>query len=163
MNRAKLNHALAAGLLLLLLFLMAGCAVGVSHFERSWETADVFEKGQLLEDHQYYYFGHPFSPDAVVAIRDGYELTSPKWQAVQPDPRQLKTWVERMLNQPGAEYNPFANGAKISNDHREVIGAWYSVWQLPVLEFTDKTAFNISDPVSIFPIGNMEPPDRYMK
>lgn len=163
MNRVQHNHILIGCLLLFVLFSAAGCSVGGPHFHRSWNTAEVFENGELIKDHQYYYFGHPFAPDAVVAIKDGYELTSPKWQPVQLDQRQLKTWVERMLNQPGAEYNPFANGARISNDQSEVIGAWYSVWRLPVLKFTDETAFTISDPVSVFPLGNQEPPDHYMK
>lgn len=139
---------------ILMLLVTMGCTAGGSHFSRSYHVADKFETGRLLADHQYYHFGYPHSPDALVAIRKGYTLTSQKWQSIALDERELKAWVERMTNQPGAEYNVFPNGAEIFNDQGEVIGAWYSVWQLPVLTFINKTAFTISDPVAVFPSSN---------
>lgn len=134
--------------------LSVGCTMSGPYFSRSFEVADEFEEGRLIENYSYYHFGRPHSPDALVAIRKDYTLTSPKWQPITVDERQLKEWVERMLNNPGAEYNSFPNGADIVNDEGEVFGAWYSVWQLPVLKFTGQKTFTISDPVAVFPMDN---------
>jgi hypothetical protein len=148
--------ALLGGLIALHLFLLA-CATGSVHFRRSYDVSDAFENAQLLSGHQYYYNGVPYSINAVVAIQEGYTLTSPHWQAVEMERAKLRHMVGGMLNHPGSEYNTDPNGAQILNDHGEVIGVWYSVWALPMLTFISDTEFTISQPMTVFPLSNRDP------
>ena len=147
-----------AGLLILsATALTAGCAMGISHFDRSVSVSDTFENYRPLPDHQYYYNGLPYSPDAVVAIRKGYTLNSPYWHATDATEQKLRQWIREMLNNPGAEYNLDPNGANIFNDKGEIIGAWYSVWDFPLLKFISPTEFSISNPMTVFPPSNADP------
>jgi hypothetical protein len=136
--------------------ILSGCATGPVHFQRKLSASEPFEQPRVLTGHQYYAFGHPQKPLALVAIQNDYRLASPKWKPIDVDPQMIGTFVSRMLNQPGAEYNMFPNGAYILNDNGETIGYWYSVWALPVLRFTAEKEFTISDPVTRFPLYNNE-------
>ncbi len=127
----------------------AGCSFGVSHFDRSYDVANAFEQYELLPDHQYYYFGHPHSPDAVVGIRKGWTFQTTSWKPLEADQEKLKDIIQRMLNMPGSEYNQLPNGAYIYNDQKEPIGVWYSIWVFPILRFTDQRTFTISDPIPV--------------
>lgn len=144
-------------LILMAVSLFAGCAAGLSHFERSVSLSNTFEKFKLLPDHQYYYNGLPYSPTAVVAVRKGYTLTSPHWHATEATEQKLRQWIQEMLNIPGSEYNMDPNGAYIFNDKGERIGAWYSVWDFPVLKFISATEFSISNPMTLWPPGHADP------
>lgn len=135
---------------------LSGCVAGPIHFQRKVSASEPFEQPRVLTGHQYHAFGHPQKPLALVAIQNDYRLASPKWKPIDVDPQMIGTFVSRMLNQPGAEYNMFPNGAYILNDNGETIGYWYSVWALPVLRFTAEKEFTISDPVTRFPLYNNE-------
>ena len=134
-----------------------GCSLGPVHFKRSLNVSQVFERYKVLENHDYYYYGRQYKPLAVVAIQNGYQLNSPKWNRIDVTSEQLKDWIGRMLNQSGAEYNMEPNGAHIMDQNGEKIGLWYSVWALPVLVFESEMASRISDPVTRFPRTNRDP------
>ena len=156
------NKTIVAGagvLIFSLMMIIGGCSSGPAHFKRMVSASDSFEQFQILPGHQYYYYGRPNAPLAMVAIKEGYGLVSPKWTPIELDEQALKTMVGRMLSQSGAEYNIDPNGAYIYNDSGENIGLWYSVWRLPVLHFTAEKEFTISDPVTVFPTTNRQPDD----
>ncbi len=142
------------------IFFLWACAIGPSHFRRSYNVSNSFENAQLINDHQYYYSGLPYRPDAVVGIRRGFHLKSPHWEPVDLDDRRLRHMVDEMLNNPGAEYNTEPNGAYIFDDNGETIGVWYSVWALPILKFTSENEFTISRPTINFPRSNKDPEER---
>jgi hypothetical protein len=153
---AKYFFAGAAAALIAVTTTLSGCATGPVHFQRKVSASEPFEQPRVLTGHQYFAFGHPQKPLALVAIQNGYRLVSPKWNPIDVDPQVIGKFVSRMLNQPGSEYNMFPNGAYILNDSGEAIGYWYSVWALPVLRFTAEKEFTISDPVTRFPLYNNE-------
>ena len=136
--------------------MLSGCNTGPSHFRRSVSASNAFEHYRVLPDHQYYYFGRPHAPVAMVAVQDGYRLDAPKWKTIDAGEAELREWVDRMRNQPGSEYNIEPNGAYIFNDSGSTIGVWYSVWRLPVVTFTSETDFSISDPMTVFPFTNKD-------
>lgn len=151
--------ALLGGVIAVHTILLA-CATGPVHFRRSYDVSDTFENAQLLSGHHYYYNGMPYSINAVVAIQKGYTLTSPHWHVVDMERAKLRHMVDGMLNHPGSEYNTDPNGAYIFNDRGQIIGAWYSVWALPVLTFISDTVFSISQPMTVFPLSNRNPEER---
>lgn len=131
-----------------------GCASGGSHFKRAVSVADTFEQYELIPGYQYYISGGEYKPVAIVALRDGYELTTAHWRKVYPDREQLRKWIDRMRMQPGAEFNMEPNGARILNQKGDSIGAWYSVWATPLLKFQSEKTIAISRPMTVFPETN---------
>lgn len=138
---------------------LVACASGISHFDRRVSVSNTFENYELLPGYQYYYNGQSYGPDAVVAVRPGYKLVSPYWHAANPTQRQLRKWIEDMLNTPGSEFNQVPNGALILNDNGERIGVWYSVWDVPLLKFVSAKEFYISDLMMIWPPWHSNPDD----
>lgn len=155
-NQIKIRVSFLS-LLILAIAIISACAMGVYNFRRSFMVSDTFEKFSLLKDYDYYYNGLPYSPDAVVAIRKGYTLTSPYWHRAEISEQKLRKWMGAMLNVPGAEYNTAPNGAYICNDDGERIGIWYSVWDFPLLKFISAKELYISDTMPNFPPGHHDP------
>lgn len=147
----------AATMLIAVTMILSGCATGPVHFQRKQSASETFEQFWVLNDHQYYRFGRNHSPLALVAIQSGYRMVSPKWTPIDVDPEVIRVLVQKMLNQPGAEYNTEPNGAVILNDSGKTIGYWYSIWDLPVLRFTAEKEFTISDPATRYPHTNSSP------
>jgi hypothetical protein len=148
-------------LVMVMPMLFWACAAVPSHFKRSYNISQTFEKYKIMPGYQYYLNGLPHSPNAVVAVKDEYRLNSEYWQPVKMDEKRLRRVVERMLNKPGSEYNTEPNGARIFDSMGKPIGAWYSVWALPQLTFISDKAFSISrPPVSEFPLSNRDPEER---
>lgn len=160
MERKTKKIRLCAWFSLLFLLFFWACALGPSHFRRSYDVSNTFEDFKLISQYQYYYNGLSSSPDAVVGIKPGYTLNSPHWHVVDLDAKRLRQMVEGMLNNPGSEYNTEPNGAYISNDKGDVVGIWYSVWKLPLATFTSDNEFSISQPVADFPRSNKDPEER---
>ncbi|MGD9364316.1 MAG: hypothetical protein PVH87_01385 [Desulfobacteraceae bacterium] len=139
--------------------LLGACAFGPSHFRRSYNVSEKFENYELMPGYDYYLCGLPYGPEAIVAIKKGYRLNSPHWQAVEMDEKKLRRMVDEILNNPGSEYNTDPNGAYIFDDRGKHIGVWYSVWMLPLLTFSSDTEFAISRPMTVFPHTNRDPED----
>jgi hypothetical protein len=144
----------------LVFLLFAACAFGPSHFRRSYNVSQKFEKYELLPGYRYYFSGHPHSLNAVVAIEKGYHLNSSHWQEIEMDGKELRRMVGNILNHPGSEYNTEPNGAYIFDDRGKNIGVWYSVWMLPQLTFLSDREFTISRPMTVFPHSNRDPEQR---
>jgi hypothetical protein len=134
--------------------LWIGCSTSSSGFRRSHDVTAMFENHRILPDYRYYYSGNDYKPTAVVGIHKDYNLSSPHWYSKDLDEKQLGAWMDRMMNQAGAEYNVFPNGAYILNAEGSRIGIWYSVWALPVLTFKSDKEFAISNPRTVFPPEN---------
>ena len=117
---------------LAVVFLM-GRAAGTSHFMRRNSASSLFTSYQMLPGYSYYISGHPFKPTAIVGLQTEYQLDSPHWRAVNLDVAQLRTWVNRMQEQPGAEYNVEPNGAYIvDNQGSLVFGLGFAATDLQV-------------------------------
>lgn len=140
---------------ILVLPLIFSCMTGRSHFDRSYDVSDKFENYQVLTGYQYYRNGHHHSPDAVVGVRKGYTLNSPIWHPVSMDEKMMRSLIDRMLNNPCAEYNSEPNGSRIYNDRGDLVGVYYSVWTLPLITFMSDTEFSISQPMAVFSSSNM--------
>jgi len=113
-------------LLLVVLTILAACAAGpYGTLQPSTELERTFESYQVLADHTYYYSGAEAAPDAILGIKQGYNLESQLWQPVEMTEDKLRQMVSRMYE---ADFlvrsSPFA--AYILNPAGERIGIWYS-------------------------------------
>ena len=136
---------------------LAGCVAGSAHFKRTVSASNSFENHQLMPAYNYYYSGHSAKPVAVIGLKEDYKVASDAWVAVKLDETKLRTWIDRMMMQPGAEYNMEPNGAYILDDSGEPIGIWYSVYELPQLTVVSDKVVAISRPNTIFPHSNRNP------
>ena len=141
-------------LLFMSMFIWVACSAGPYHFQRSVSVTENFESFHVIPDYNYYYSGNVHKPTAVVGLQQGYDLSSPYWHPVQLDAQKLRVWMDRMMMQPGAEYNVDPNGAKILDDQGKQIGVWYAVWALPKLHFNSQKEIVISNPMTVFPFNN---------
>jgi hypothetical protein len=133
---------------------LVACTAGATHFKRSANVADTFENFHVLNDYRYYFSGNEYKPTAVIGLQRDYTLTSSDWHPVALDEKMLGVWMERMMMQPGAEYNVDPNGAYILDDRGSQIGVWYAVWDLPILKHVSEKEIVISNPVTVFPFNN---------
>ena len=133
---------------------LTGCATGTYHWNRAESATQTFMTAKIDTGYQYYISGHDFKPVAIVGIKKDYTLEKGDWQKVDVDSTRMRLWVERMLAQPGAEYNIEPNGAYILDNNGNAVGVWFSVFALPQVTFTSETSLAITRPMTVFPWSN---------
>ena len=106
----------------IILAAFSGCASNRGKLEASSETTKLFETGQVLADHIYYYSGFERLPYALIGIRRDYTFHSSIWKQIEINPILLKQWVYKMSH----VYRTAPQGAIISGPAGEHIGMWYS-------------------------------------
>lgn len=117
-------------MMLLLLFtgmttIMTACGTG-SYGRLDFKLAinDIFESGQVLDNHTYYYIGPDAEPDAIMAIDNKYQLAPSLWKGINLTPGKLKAWMERIDNR--YRFRNRYDGALILDQDGNQVGMWYS-------------------------------------
>ena len=100
--------------------------------ERSRDVTKIFEKPQILENHQYYSNGWGAVPYAIIAIDRKYKLRKGLWKEVEATVPLIRSWVHQMDSIYG--YPPY--GFQILDDKGNQVGVWYSSkqWTTIVIE-----------------------------
>lgn len=86
------------------------------------EVEKLFNSGQVLTDHKYYYTGPNTQPDAVMGIRKSYILDDEYWDKADDIQKNLKFWAQQMNNK------LTATGYDIMAPDGKQIGIYYSPW-----------------------------------
>ena len=60
---------------------------------------EIFESGQILENHTYYHIGPDAEPVAIMAIDNKYILAPSLWKKTEMTPAQLNAWNQQIENQ----------------------------------------------------------------
>ena len=129
--RKNFFPALVTVLAALASFSCAGYFENYGKFRKSMEVMETFESHKVLPDYKYYYTGSDSQPDAIIGIRNDYVMDSSLWKEVNPTPRDLKVWIDRMTSQ----MPHFAcYGAEILDNRGMVIGIWYSLFDTSVVK-----------------------------
>ena len=93
-------------------------------FDSQLKVSDMFERGQVLENHTYYYIGPDAEPDAVLALHNAYTLTPSLWKHIDMTASQLLSWAEQIDNRHRTE--DIYDGAVILDGNGNKLGFWYS-------------------------------------
>lgn len=113
---------------LLLVFIspiMSACSTGsYGRLDFKLSVNEVFESGQLLDNHNYYYIGPDAEPVAIMAIDNKYQLAPSLWKAINLTPEQLQAWMERIDNR--YRFKNRYDGALILDQDGNQVGMWYS-------------------------------------
>ena len=123
---AILRKTLSASLLAVALSLpIFGCAPGsYGQLDFQLTVADIFESGQILEDHSYYYIGPDAEPFAIMAVDKKYELAPSLWKSIDLSQEQLNAWNLRIDNR--YRFRDKYKGAVILDQDGNRLGIWYS-------------------------------------
>ncbi len=118
------KSALLSFLCLVSLFLF-GCTSG-NHGRFDFQIAidDLFESGQILENHTYYYIGPDAQPDAIMALDNKYTLAPSLWKKPEMTPALFATW-NLVIDNKYRIKNRY-RGAVILDENGNRLGVWYS-------------------------------------
>jgi len=111
-----------AGLVIILLTLTACSTTNYGSLKGSSEVTQLFEKNQILPDHDYYFYGFQRIPYAIIGVHRDYKLYSKVWQYIKLTPTSLNQLLYRM----DVVYRTPPRGAWILDADGKRIGIWYS-------------------------------------
>jgi hypothetical protein len=152
--RNHLNNHRRAVLSTLAAILLSGCGWYGAYIRHNLEVADRFDTYQVYSGYDYYTSGTLEDPRAVLALKPGYAVTSTDWQPVAMTTEKLQEWVLALKKDPFVEFNTFSNGAQIIDDQGDVAGFYYSVWDFPIIRFSESGELLINKPLPVYRYHN---------
>ena len=152
-----MRYSLFATYVLLLIFLLSGCAApqNQGRIIRSDEVNHMVESGIVLPGHTYYYTGPEIEPDAIIAIANSYTLKSKYWIKVENVSESLHDWNRIIDNAYRYRYRNVYEGSWIITPGGNKAGFWYSKYGHSVIHFPDDSSIIIYTPFVPF---ETEPP-----
>ncbi len=127
---------------------VAGCSWSGPHLQHNTAVASHFDSYQIYPQYQYYTAGTMKDPRAIVALKPGYTLESPGWQAVDMTPELLARWIAAFKEDSFVDGNVFSDGANVVGLNGEVAGYYYSVWEFPVVRVPREMTIALSVPAA---------------
>jgi hypothetical protein len=134
--------------------LLTGCSWYGGYIRHNLEVRNWFDAYHLYSGYHYYTCGTLEDPRAVLALKPEYTLNSDGWESVAMTADQLKVWVLALKKDPFVEFNTFSDGAQIIDNQGNIAGVYYSVWDFPIIRFSQSKTLLISKPKPIYRYGN---------
>jgi len=107
----------------LISLIFIGCSAPISgSLQSSPEVTEVFEKSQILSNHQYYVSGFQRIPYAIIAVDNNFQLRTGRWKPIDMDSTALNQLIYRMEH----VYSLNPRGAWILDPEGNRLGVWYS-------------------------------------
>ena len=105
MHRQSKYHTLFTGWMVPAVFLVI-CLVGLSGCSGTYgrlavnpDVKELFQRNEVLPDHQYFYTESAAWPRVVIGLHKDYTLQSDFWHPVKATPERLKRWLEFQQDQ----------------------------------------------------------------
>ncbi len=131
----------------LIFLIFAGCATsGTGRLQSSPEVTEVFQRNQILSNHQYYISGSQIVPFGIIAIDNNYQLRTKRWRPIDMDSTSLNQLIYRM----DQVYSLNPKGAWILDNEGNRLGVWFSSQYQTVVRRDKNNRIVVVDP---------EPPD----
>ena len=126
------NTIVRIGLIVLIAFIaipLSGCLQNYGRLNRNAEIQQAFESNQVPPEYEYFFFGNPNWPYAVMGLDTDYNLRSRIWRTVEPDTDDFQHMTRFLW----ADYNYYPYGANILDPQGQKIGIIYtSSWMAAV-------------------------------
>ena len=126
--------------------ILMGCTWPGPHLQHNTAVDYQFNSYQIYPQHQYYIAGTLKDPRAILALKPGYTLESPGWQAVNMTPELLERWIAAFNEDSFVEGNVFPDGANIIGHNGELAGYYYSAWEYPVVRIPRQMTIALAVP-----------------
>ncbi len=104
---------------------LSGCSGTYGRLAVNPDVKELFERNEVLPDHQYFYTESAVWPRVVMGLHQDYTLQSDFWHPVKATPERLKRWLE--FQQGSERYLMAQNGSDILNKNGRKIGVWYAL------------------------------------
>ncbi len=127
-NRNLGKILLTIMIILIVQFVLSGCARNYAQFVRDSELTNTFESAQVLSDYRYYYYGPTFEPDVILGVHRNYELDVGLWKEVNLTNEHLYNWIDQIKSNSNADFIYTEYGSYIVGGEGEKLGIWYSRW-----------------------------------
>ena len=109
--------------------MLSGCLQNYGRLNRDADIQLAFESNQVPPEYEYFFYGNPNWPYAVMGLDRDYNLRSRIWRTVEPDTNEF-SHMTRFL---WADYNYYPYGANILDPQGQKIGIIYtSSWMAAV-------------------------------
>lgn len=156
MSLSKLNKnrgLLAAGLLLMFMAALSGCAASkYGKLEPRKEVQQTFASHQVLPNHKYYYRGTYSSPSVIVGINQNYEMNLRNWVKIDTDSKDFAILIDRIGFQGmGTDIQPW--GSVILDRDGNQVGVWYSAVRAAAVEINANHQIVMLTPAGLVGIG----------
>ena len=112
---------------------LIACTWPGPHLQHNTAVDEYFNSFQVYPQYQYYTADTLKDPRAILALKPGYTLDSPGWQAVDMNPQLLESWISAFKKDSLLEGNLFPDGANVVSHNGELVGYFYSAWVYPVV------------------------------
>ncbi len=126
------NTMIRIGLIVLVACMMvtlSGCLQNYGRLNRDAKIQQAFESNQVPPEYEYFFYGNPNWPYAVMGLDRDYNLRSRTWRTVEPDTDKF-SHMTRFL---WADFNYYPYGANILDPQGQKIGIIYtSSWMAAV-------------------------------
>ena len=107
------------------MLLILGCSSGsYARLKVSRDVVRDFETYQVFPGHRYFYLKQENAPYALIALRDGYTISSMSWYELDTDSDGFATTVDFARNVALEQFFPI--GVIILSPQGDQIGYWYS-------------------------------------
>jgi hypothetical protein len=133
--------------LLLVIFklMLSGCVAGLSEptggLQKNTDVLDTFETATILPDYNYYIQGVESNPEAIIGVKNSFQLRSKLWTAIDWDKKKLEKavfWIrsdEIGFCTAGAGYLLLPDG--------EQVGVWYSLRERVIIKHPEANIVEI--------------------
>ena len=112
-----------------IMIMLSGCLQNYGRLNRDADIQQAFESNQVPPEYEYFFYGNPNWPYAVMGLDQDYNLRSRIWRTVEPDSDEF-SHMTRFL---WADYNYYPYGANILDPQGQKIGIIYtSSWMAAV-------------------------------
>lgn len=147
-RRNRIRVLAAAGLLMMLLAALTGCANGkFRKIQPDKQVLDTFLSYQMLPDHKYDYRGVASSPSVVAGINQDFVMNLRMWAAIDTDSGDFKTLVDRISFR-GMGNNAEPWGLIILDHQGNRVGVWYSALRGAAIEVNENRQITSLTPFS---------------
>ena len=129
---------------------LGACAAGSgARLQRDGDAFDSFMNRKVLPGHRYYTTGPENTPDAIVALKEGYTLVEDTWKERKMTTDLLDDLVKQMHDMYGA-VGVGLSGSNVFDDSGKAIGVWYSAISTTEVNMVSPTEVSIAPPAQIF-------------
>ncbi len=115
-------------LFLFLLFFLGACVAGGGGpslgLQKNLEVGELFRSATILPDHTYYVQGPESDPEAIMGLKNKYQLRSRLWSRVEWTEKEMAR-VVFWMDKRGMDLCS-SDGGNIVAPDGQIIGIWYS-------------------------------------
>ncbi len=132
-------------LLVFFLFMLNACSAGLSvptgDLQKSTEVLKIFRTATILPDHTYYIQGVESNPDAIIGVKNSFQLRSQLWKRIDWNKKKLEKAAFWMQSEEIGFCTTDAGYLLLPDG--EQVGIWYSRREMTVIKHPEANVVEI--------------------